>query len=95
MARRTRKLSSAVAAKCRGCIYDPANLGTANQQIMSCTSFDCPLWPVRPIAKGTHFSRPLREELEDLIAPADIDAWEQDPRTPPPLLSSPTRRAIP
>ena len=85
-----RNLAKAVAGKCRECIYDPENLGTANQQIMACTSFTCPLWPVRPVNKDTTFSRPLREELEDRIAPEAIDAWERSPWTPPPVAGAVT-----
>ena len=35
--------------KCRDCIYDPLDKGTAAQQIACCVCTDCSLHPVRPI----------------------------------------------
>ncbi len=41
---------AAVAAKCADCIFDPLASGTKYQQIAACTVFECPLWPIRPLA---------------------------------------------
>lgn len=42
-------LRKSINDKCRGCIYDPLERGTAAQQIACCIGTDCPLHPVRPI----------------------------------------------
>lgn len=42
-------LRNAINAKCRECIYDPLDKGSAAQQIACCMIHDCPLHPVRPI----------------------------------------------
>lgn len=45
-------LRKAINAKCRECIYDPnSGMGNWRQQVASCTSQTCPLWPARPISK--------------------------------------------
>ena len=45
-------LRQAINAKCKDCIYDPlSGLGSWRQQVGGCTSTDCPLWPIRPVAK--------------------------------------------
>jgi hypothetical protein len=46
-------LRAAINAKCRECTYDPADKGSAAQQIACCTSDDCPLHPVRPVTAKT------------------------------------------
>ena len=33
---------------CKACIFDKGAPGTWRQQVTVCTSFDCPLYPVRP-----------------------------------------------
>ena len=38
-----------VEEKCKECIYDPGAKGTWKAQVAECTSFDCPLYPVRPV----------------------------------------------
>ncbi len=39
--------------KCKECIYDPyAGRGTWRQQVESCLSKSCPLYPVRPVSEG-------------------------------------------
>ena len=44
-------LRGAINSKCRECIYDPVGgSGTWRQQVEQCTSFSCPLWPIRPKA---------------------------------------------
>ena len=43
----------AVTAFCCHCIFDPYQQGTWLQQIEACTSWDCPLFPVRPKRKAT------------------------------------------
>lgn len=41
-------------AKCIDCIYDGVcGVGTWRQQVEACTSLNCPLYPVRPMSKGT------------------------------------------
>jgi hypothetical protein len=40
----------AVDAKCRDCIWDPAESGTWRQQVEACRSEDCALWSLRPRA---------------------------------------------
>jgi len=42
-------LRNAINAKCRECIHDPLDKGSAAQQIACCMIHDCPLHPVRPI----------------------------------------------
>lgn len=43
------KLRIPINAKCRDCIYDPLDKGSAAQQIACCIIHDCSLHPVRPI----------------------------------------------
>lgn len=42
-------LRKAINAKCRECICDPLDAGTAAQQIACCVASHCPLHSVRPI----------------------------------------------
>lgn len=57
-------LRGAINAKCRECIYDPhGGGGTWRQQVTACTSYKCPLYPVRPRAEGA--------DKEDAHASAD------------------------
>ena len=42
-------LRNAINKKCRECIHDPLDKGSAAQQIACCMIHDCPLYPVRPI----------------------------------------------
>jgi hypothetical protein len=42
-------LRNAINAKCRECIHDSLDKGSAAQQIACCMIHDCPLHPVRPI----------------------------------------------
>jgi hypothetical protein len=42
-------LRKAINAKCRDCICDPLDAGTAAQQIACCVDTNCPLHAVRPI----------------------------------------------
>jgi len=42
-------LRKAINGKCKQCVYDPMDVGTAAQQIAACICSDCPLHPVRPI----------------------------------------------
>ena len=45
-------LRATINAKCRECIYDPfASEGNWRQQVQACTSYNCPLYPVRPVSK--------------------------------------------
>ena len=43
----------AISAKCKDCIYDPANGGTWLKQVELCTFTDCSLYPYRPIPKAS------------------------------------------
>ena len=43
------RLRNPINAKCRDCIYDPLDKGSAAQQISCCIFHDCPLHAVRPI----------------------------------------------
>jgi hypothetical protein len=43
----------AINAKCRECIYDPVGgTGTWRAQVEACTSYSCPLYPLRPTSQG-------------------------------------------
>ena len=42
-------LRKAINTKCRECIHDPLDRGSAAQQIACCTIHDCPLHSARPI----------------------------------------------
>jgi len=54
-------LRKAINAKCKDCIYDPANGGTWLAQVAQCSCRDCPLWPVRPAPKDGAFADPPRD----------------------------------
>lgn len=42
-------LRKAINDKCKECIYDPkGGVGKWRRQVENCTSYDCPLYPVRP-----------------------------------------------
>ena len=43
------KLRSAINSMCKDCIYDPYDKGTWRQQVEACTSYNCPLYDVRPV----------------------------------------------
>ena len=51
--------------KCIECIYDPGcGGGTWREQVKACTSYSCPLYPIRPLPSGEkHASEP---EIPDL-----------------------------
>ena len=38
-------------AKCKECIHDSTQEGTWRKQVENCTSYNCPLFQVRPLAK--------------------------------------------
>ena len=63
-------LRKAINNMCKVCTYDPKDKGTCNQQIASCTIQECPLHPVRPIARNTILPKELldhwRIKIEDL-----------------------------
>jgi len=43
-------LRKAINEKCKECIYDPVGgTGSHLAQIKACTSYSCPLYPVRPM----------------------------------------------
>lgn len=64
-------LRNAVNAKCRECICDPLDAGTAAQQIACCVETGCPLHPVRPIT-ATVIPARLLACYQD--TPAQLDA---------------------
>jgi len=43
-----------IRAFCCHCIYDPYSKGTWPKQVENCTSFDCPLYSVRPTSGSYH-----------------------------------------
>lgn len=44
---------TAINAKCKECIYDPHGCrGTWREQVQNCTSYNCPLWPLRPTTQA-------------------------------------------
>lgn len=43
---------SAIAAKCRDCIYDPMAAGRWREQVAACPSGNCPLHNVRPVPRN-------------------------------------------
>lgn len=47
-------LRGKVNAMCCYCIYDPYSNGTWRLQVENCTSYKCPIWPVRPKASYGH-----------------------------------------
>lgn len=63
-------LRDAINAKCRDCICDPLDAGTAAQQIACCVDSLCPLHPVRPI---TTTVIPLRLLEAQHVTPAQLD----------------------
>lgn len=44
-------LRAAINAFCKHCLYSPDEPGAWRQQITACTSYKCPLYPVRPTSK--------------------------------------------
>lgn len=64
-------LRNAINAKCRDCICDSLDAGTAAQQIACCVETNCPLHPVRPITATV-----IPARLLDCyrIAPEQLDA---------------------
>lgn len=51
-------LRKAINAKCKDCIYDLAAPGNWRQQVQSCPSLKCPLWPFRPKSKSNRYLAP-------------------------------------
>lgn len=41
-------LRKAINSQCKECIYDSSEIGTWRQQVEECTSYNCPLYDVRP-----------------------------------------------
>ena len=44
-------LRGSINAKCKECIYDHHAGGTWREQVTACTSYACPLFAVRPLAR--------------------------------------------
>jgi hypothetical protein len=48
-------LRGAINAMCRECIHDPiGGFGNWREQVTACTSYKCPLFPVRPLTTGRY-----------------------------------------
>jgi len=62
-------LRKPINGKCRDCIYDHLDKGTAAQQIACCVDTDCPLHPVRPI---TTKSIPIALLQHWRVKPSDL-----------------------
>jgi len=45
-------MRNAINAKCKDCLYDPVDGGNWRQQAEACTSPECPLFELRPRARG-------------------------------------------
>lgn len=54
-------LRKAIDDKCRDCICDDSMPGTWREQVASCASFRCPLWPIRAEPRGGRLSNPPRD----------------------------------
>ena len=61
-------LRNAINKKCRECIHDPLDKGSAAQQIACCMIHDCPLHPARPIT-----AKVIPQQLLDHLQ-IDIDS---------------------
>lgn len=60
-------LRKAINAKCTECIYDPiGGEGGKLQQIEACTSYACPLYPVRPRSAKPAQKSSQNEQFLDL-----------------------------
>jgi len=74
-------LRRAINDKCKTCIYDPySGTGTWRQQTAACTSFKCPLYPVRPMpTDNTTGERIALTESENGQFDAIADSCEVQP----------------
>ena len=43
-------MRAAINAKCKECIYDAKATGTWRKQVEDCTSYQCPLYELRPVS---------------------------------------------
>jgi len=60
-------LRGKINANCAYCIYDPfGSKGTWRQQVEECTSYDCPLYEVRPVSE-TYNALPLKGDLSNAL----------------------------
>ena len=71
-----KSLRKAINRMCRGCIVDPNAAGSSAVQIELRTSYDCPLWLVRPTRSRTGEVKPklspsVREFYDVTEAAAD------------------------
>ncbi len=58
-------LRKAINQKCRECIHDEKAAGTWLKQVEDCTSYQCPLYPVRPITRQTRQQNSAKNEQPD------------------------------
>jgi hypothetical protein len=63
-----------IRAFCCHCIFDPYQEGTWLKQVENCTSFDCPIYSVRPMPVGkthgetkTQLRAKAKEEYQDKV----------------------------
>ena len=66
-----KSLRAAVDANCKECIHDPADSGTWREQVEQCTSYQCPLFDLRPKSrrKNANGTYPLPEGRSHEIGP--------------------------
>lgn len=62
--------TKAIKLKCIECIYDPQSPGTVLVQVSRCTSYGCPLYPLRP--KSAIQKRAEKAERDALLTPEQI-----------------------
>lgn len=65
----------AIAAHCKGCIYDPEEKGTYQDQIEACTITKCELYEHRPMTLKTR--RLQKEKYLASLSPAEIVLVEE------------------
>jgi hypothetical protein len=62
---------TAIAAKCKDCIYDPlSGGGTWRQQTEACAIKSCALWPYRPMARKSIGAGEIHAPQTDLTGAA-------------------------
>ena len=89
-------LRKAINLMCRDCIYDTTAYGSAAQQVESCTSFECPLWRVRPVRNPraigwVPWSVKLVKATAMIlgITTQAVEEWCANPKTPPIVVAPP------
>ena len=69
-------LRTAIDRMCRSCIYDPGSgSGGWREQVMACSSSNCPLHAVRPLpVKVTKTGNDGPQTLSDVVAAPNVDS---------------------